>query len=69
MEAGAGPEDISGTRRNVAVSAGSLTERGLAIADVVKQVAAEIGATPAQVALAWTLRNRSGSRTPCSPAR
>ncbi|MEV4096657.1 aldo/keto reductase [Streptosporangium saharense] len=51
-EACAAPE---GTRRNVAVANGSLTERGLAIADVVRDVAAGRGATPAQVALAWTL--------------
>jgi len=46
-----------GTRKAVAASAGSLTERGLAIADTVKEVAAEIGKTPAQVAVAWTLLN------------
>jgi aryl-alcohol dehydrogenase-like predicted oxidoreductase len=64
----------SGTRKNVAAAAGSLTERGLAIADVVKGVAGEIGATPAQVALAWTLRNPAvtapiiGARTPAQLA-
>lgn len=47
----------SGTRRDVAVGNGALSERGLAIADVVKAVAAEDGKTPAQVALAWTLLN------------
>ncbi|WP_040834201.1 aldo/keto reductase [Nocardia brevicatena] len=46
----------SGTRKNVAAANGSLSERGLAIADVVKEVAAETGRTPSQVALAWTLR-------------
>ncbi|QIS22347.1 aldo/keto reductase [Nocardia terpenica] len=46
-----------GTRKNVALAQGSLTERGLAIADVVKEVAADLGRTPSQVALAWTLRN------------
>ncbi|MDQ0408431.1 aryl-alcohol dehydrogenase-like predicted oxidoreductase [Streptomyces sp. DSM 40167] len=35
----------------------SLIER-LAIAEVVKEVAAELGRTPAQVGLAWILRNR-----------
>jgi len=38
---------------------GSLTERSLAIAEVVKTVATELGRTPAQVALAWTLLNDS----------
>jgi aryl-alcohol dehydrogenase-like predicted oxidoreductase len=70
LELGRGSGAVSGTRRNVAANAGSLTERGLAIADVVKDVATEIGATPAQVALAWTLRSPAvtapiiGARTP-----
>jgi aryl-alcohol dehydrogenase-like predicted oxidoreductase len=45
----------TGTRKNIAAGNGSLTERGLAIADVVQSVAREIGASPSQVALAWTL--------------
>ncbi|GAA5068674.1 aldo/keto reductase [Nocardia callitridis] len=44
-----------GTRKNVAAANGSLTARGLAIADVVGQVAADLGKSRAQVALAWTL--------------
>ena len=47
----------SGTRRTIAAANGALSERGLEIADVVKQVAAEVGKSPAQVALAWTLLN------------
>ncbi|RZQ63263.1 aldo/keto reductase [Amycolatopsis suaedae] len=46
-----------GTRKDVAVANGSLTERGLAIADVVSDVAGQLGVTPAQAAVAWTLRN------------
>jgi len=46
-----------GTRRDVAAGNGALTERGLAIADVVREIASEIGHSPAQVALAWTLLN------------
>jgi aryl-alcohol dehydrogenase-like predicted oxidoreductase len=53
---GGGAEHI-GARKNVAVANGGLSERGLAIADVVKAVAAELGKTPSQVALAWTLLN------------
>ena len=34
-----------------------LNERGLAIADVVRDVADQTGHTPSQVALAWTLLN------------
>jgi aryl-alcohol dehydrogenase-like predicted oxidoreductase len=45
----------SGTRRQVAVAHGMLTARALDIADVVKEIAKEIGHTPSQVALAWTL--------------
>jgi aryl-alcohol dehydrogenase-like predicted oxidoreductase len=50
------------------------SERNLAIADVVKQVAAELGRTPGQVGLAWTLRNPGvtapllGARTPAQLA-
>ncbi|MER7211262.1 aldo/keto reductase [Streptosporangium sp. NPDC000239] len=57
LETGAVSATAEGTRKDIAVSNGSLTERGLAIADVVKEVAAGRGATPAQVALAWTLLN------------
>jgi aryl-alcohol dehydrogenase-like predicted oxidoreductase len=57
LDIGAGTASAVGTRKNVAAGNGALTERNLAIADVVKQVAAETGRTPAQVALAWTLAN------------
>jgi aryl-alcohol dehydrogenase-like predicted oxidoreductase len=43
------------SRRDQAIGNGFLTERGLEIAEVVKDVAAEIGTTPSRVALAWTL--------------
>ncbi|RJQ71500.1 aldo/keto reductase [Pseudonocardiaceae bacterium YIM PH 21723] len=60
--------DVAGTRKNVAAANGALTERGLDIADAVRRVAAEIGATPAQVALAWTLTN-PGVTSPIIGAR
>jgi aryl-alcohol dehydrogenase-like predicted oxidoreductase len=44
-----------GTRKDIAAANGSLTEHGLAVADVVKEIAASTGRTPSQVALAWTL--------------
>ncbi|MEU5613982.1 aldo/keto reductase [Streptomyces sparsogenes] len=59
-----------GTRKSFNLALGTLTERNLAIADVVKEVATELGRTPAQVGLAWTLRNPGvtapviGARTP-----
>jgi aryl-alcohol dehydrogenase-like predicted oxidoreductase len=60
----------SGTRKQVAMAHGMLTARALDIAEVVKEVARELGRTPAQVALAWTLLNPAvtapiiGARTP-----
>jgi aryl-alcohol dehydrogenase-like predicted oxidoreductase len=57
LEIADGSASAVGTRKNIAAGNGSLTERGLAIADVVKAVAAELGRTPAQVAIAWTLLN------------
>ncbi|MFI2642060.1 aldo/keto reductase [Streptomyces sp. NPDC018610] len=59
-----------GNRKSFNAGLGMVTERTLAIADVVREVSAELGRTPAQVALAWTLRNPGvtapviGARTP-----
>ncbi|MER7348230.1 aldo/keto reductase [Streptomyces aurantiacus] len=59
-----------GTRRSVTIANGAITERNLAIVDVVKDVATELGRSAAQVGLAWTLRNPGvtapvvGARTP-----
>jgi aryl-alcohol dehydrogenase-like predicted oxidoreductase len=50
---------VEGMRNSAGAMNGSLTERSLAIAEVVKTVATELGRTPAQVALAWTLLNDS----------
>ncbi|WP_244598540.1 aldo/keto reductase [Rhizobium tubonense] len=57
LDIGSGTAQTVGTRKNIAAGNGSLSERGLAIADVVKEIAAELGKTPAQVAIAWTLLN------------
>ncbi|MEV1084202.1 aldo/keto reductase [Streptomyces sp. NPDC050211] len=46
-----------GTRKSFNLALGSVNERNLALADVVKEVATELGRTPAQVGLAWTLQN------------
>lgn len=52
------PSDQNGSaRKSFNLALGGVTERNLAIADVVKEVADELGRTPAQVALAWTLQN------------
>jgi aryl-alcohol dehydrogenase-like predicted oxidoreductase len=55
LDVGEGVGEVTGSRKNVAAAAGSLTARGLVIADVVREVADEVGHSPAQVALAWTL--------------
>jgi aryl-alcohol dehydrogenase-like predicted oxidoreductase len=60
--------DPAGTRKNVAIAHGLLTERSLAIAGVVQEVAAEIDRTPSQVALAWVLL-RPGVAAPIIGAR
>ncbi|GAB3964092.1 aldo/keto reductase [Actinoallomurus acanthiterrae] len=52
-----GSADPGGTRKNVAAANGALSERGLAIAEVVKKVAADMDTTPSRVALAWTMRD------------
>jgi aryl-alcohol dehydrogenase-like predicted oxidoreductase len=44
-------------RKEFNVALGGVSERSLAIAEVVKDLAKELGHTPAQVALAWTLQN------------
>jgi aryl-alcohol dehydrogenase-like predicted oxidoreductase len=55
LDVGGGSASAVGTRKNIAAGNGALSERGLEIAEMVKQVATEVGKTPAQVALAWTL--------------
>ena len=52
-----GTEDGASSRKAVAAGNGFLTARGLDIAEVVKDIAAELGTTPSRVALAWTLLN------------
>ncbi|MFF5668461.1 aldo/keto reductase [Streptomyces griseofuscus] len=67
---GAGTGTGDGTRKGLNLALGTLTERNLAVAGVAREVAAELGRTPAQVALAWTLQNPGvattliGARTP-----
>ncbi|MDB5968671.1 MAG: aldo/keto reductase [Hydrocarboniphaga sp.] len=45
------------SRKEINLSTGRLSERNLAIAAVARTMSEEIGCTPAQVALAWTLLN------------
>jgi aryl-alcohol dehydrogenase-like predicted oxidoreductase len=58
----------TGTRKDVAAAQSSLTARGLAIAEVVKDIARELGASAAQVALAWVL-HQPGVTSPIVGAR
>jgi aryl-alcohol dehydrogenase-like predicted oxidoreductase len=62
-------DDIS-SRKAINAVTGKLTEKNLQIADLVVEIAREIGCTPAQLAVAWTLANPAvcspvvGVRTP-----
>ncbi|EJM99713.1 aldo/keto reductase [Herbaspirillum sp. YR522] len=47
--------DVASNRRGIIASTGHLNQRSLDIADVVGEVAQELGASRAQVAIAWTL--------------
>ncbi|MTD09640.1 aldo/keto reductase [Serratia sp. YC16] len=49
--------DEAGTRRETVRAKGMLNARNLDIADAVNQIAHGTGYTPAQIALAWTLRH------------
>jgi aryl-alcohol dehydrogenase-like predicted oxidoreductase len=46
---------VPASRRGVIAASGHLTEQALRVADAVREVAAQVGATPSQVALAWVL--------------
>ncbi|WIX98532.1 aldo/keto reductase [Amycolatopsis mongoliensis] len=65
-----GDDPGESTRRSFNARLGMVTERTLAIADVVREIAGELGHSAAQVALAWTLQNPGvtapvlGARTP-----
>ena len=58
----------SGSRKDVVVAFSMLTERTLAIAEVVKAIAKEIRATPSQVAIRWLLE-QPGVTSPILGAR
>jgi aryl-alcohol dehydrogenase-like predicted oxidoreductase len=64
----AAPDQGESARKGFNLALGGVTERSLAIVDVVKEVAAELGRTPAQVGLAWTLR-KPGVTAPIVGAR
>ncbi|MBN6150730.1 aldo/keto reductase [Xanthomonas sp. AmX2] len=59
----------SAERGDAAYAHRMLSERALDIADVVKQVASEIGRSPAQVALAWLLQRPGPGAIPIVGAR
>ncbi|MBF5000662.1 aldo/keto reductase [Nocardia sp. BSTN01] len=66
---GTGRTPATGSSRAHLIHAnGSLTDRSLTIADTVRDIAAQLGGTPAQVALAWIL-HQPGVITPTLGAR
>jgi aryl-alcohol dehydrogenase-like predicted oxidoreductase len=59
---------VGTTRKDLIVANDGLTERSLTIAETVRQVARQLGRSPAQVALAWLLR-QPGLTAPVLGAR
>ncbi|MGO4617867.1 aldo/keto reductase [Nocardia sp. 2YAB30] len=47
---------VGTSRKDLILAGDGLTERSLTVADSVRRVAEELGRSPAQIALAWTLR-------------
>ena len=59
--------DLPATARAAGVQKNYMTDRGFAVLEAVEKVAAEAGATPAQVALSW-LAHRPGITAPIASA-
>jgi aryl-alcohol dehydrogenase-like predicted oxidoreductase len=59
--------DLPTTARAASVQKAYMTERGFAVLEAVEKVAAQAGATPAQVALSW-LAHRPGITAPIASA-
>jgi aryl-alcohol dehydrogenase-like predicted oxidoreductase len=68
LDTGSGEASAAGTRKNVAAAQGSLHPRGLRIAQTAAQIAKEVGASTAQVAIAWALA-QPGVTSPIIGAR
>ncbi len=68
LDVGTGVGEPGGTRKNVAAAQNSLHARGISIAEVVKTLAVELEASPAQVALGW-VRHQPGITSPIVGAR
>lgn len=66
--AGDAQADVAATRKGVIASAGHLDESAIALGEIVRGIAEDIGASPAQVALAWLL-GRPGVTAPILGAR
>ncbi|WP_068085525.1 aldo/keto reductase [Novosphingobium rosa] len=65
---GSAQADVSATRKGVIASSGHMSEEAIALGETVRGIAQEIGASPAQVALAWLL-GRPGVTSPILGAR
>lgn len=59
----------TGTRREVAIANGALTERALDIAETVRAVAQDTGHSAAQIAIAWLLQRPGAGAIPIIGAR
>jgi len=69
VESHRGKDPWDGTRAAVASGMGSLTDRSMDIVDVLKEVAAEVGHSPAQTAIAWLLAKQAPTIIPILGAR
>ncbi|MES2492096.1 MAG: aldo/keto reductase [Pseudomonadota bacterium] len=54
-----GKSAIEGSRKEMIASQGNLNERTIGVAELVREIAGELGVHPAQLALAWVLLNRA----------
>lgn len=68
LTAGAPSGTGESVRKDFNVALGGVTERSLTIVDTVKEIASELGRTPAQIGLAWALR-QPGVTAPIIGAR
>lgn len=66
--AGDAQADVAATRKGVIASAGHMREEAIALGEIVRGIAEEIGASAAQVALAWLI-GRPGVTAPIVGAR
>jgi aryl-alcohol dehydrogenase-like predicted oxidoreductase len=69
VEANKGKDMFAGGRAAVAAGTGSLSEHNLDIVDALKEIAADVGHSPAQTAIAWLLAEQAPRVIPILGAR